>query len=231
MGYATNGLSFNTLRGANTARLPEFKNGHGAIAHNKEDGSDWSPSQWLQAVIGELGEWAQARIDYEDGRISAAEFATQSAKELADVAIYLDILARRSLDQLVPFIAEGRHQQGNMQEDSPSGALMRLIALLGTYANARKKHERGDSTASQYAAHMQPLLQRILWLSGHVVEAEKDPIPMPHPGDLVVEAHPTGVNLGLAVMDKFNEVSERVGSSVRIAADDWHLVRNVEPNG
>jgi hypothetical protein len=31
-----------------------------------------------------------------------------------------------------------------------------------------------------------------------------------------------GINLGEAVMDKFNRVSERVGSTIRIAADGWH---------
>jgi hypothetical protein len=33
-----------------------------------------------------------------------------------------------------------------------------------------------------------------------------------------------GVDLGQATIDKFNEVSERVGSTVRLAADDWHHV-------
>ena len=31
-----------------------------------------------------------------------------------------------------------------------------------------------------------------------------------------------GVDLGRATMDKFNEVSVRVGSDIRVAADDWH---------
>ena len=105
MGYMTNGLTFNALRGANTARLPQFKNKHGELAHSKKDGSDWSPAQWLQAVVDEL----------------------------ADVVIYLDILA------------------------------MRL-----------------------------------------------------------------GVDLGAAVMDKFNRVSVRVGSTVRLDADDWHYTERTK---
>ena len=31
-----------------------------------------------------------------------------------------------------------------------------------------------------------------------------------------------GIDLGKATMDKFNEVSKRVGSTVRISAEDWH---------
>lgn len=142
MGYMTDGLTFNSLRGANKARLPEFKNKHGELAHSQPDGSDWSPSQWLQAVIGELGEYANLRKKYERGDLTAEEFAVEAAKELADVQTYLDILAQRCLD---------------------------------------------TATA----------------------------------------AHPKGVNLGKATMDKFNEVSERVGSRVRLAADDWHYVQPV----
>ena len=131
MGYMTDGLTFNTLRGGNLARLPQFKNKHGALAHSKADGSDWSPAQWLQAVTGELGEYANLRKKFERGDLTAEEFKAQAASELADVVTYLDILAFQ-----------------------------------------------------------------------------------------------LGIDLGRATMDKFNEVSMRVGSTVRLAADDWHHSRD-----
>ena len=131
MGYMTDGLTFNTLRGGNLARLPQFKNKHGALAHSKADGSDWSPAQWLQAVTGELGEYANLRKKFERGDLTAEEFKAQAASELADVVTYLDILAFQ-----------------------------------------------------------------------------------------------LGIDLGRATMDKFNEVSIRVGSTVRLAADDWHHSRD-----
>lgn len=93
MGYGTDGLTFNTLRGANKARLPHFKNSKGARAHTKDDGSDWTPAQWLQAVTGELGEYANLRKKYERGDITLAEFQKNARKELADIVCYLDILA------------------------------------------------------------------------------------------------------------------------------------------
>jgi NTP pyrophosphatase (non-canonical NTP hydrolase) len=86
-------LTFNELRSANIARLPLFKNKKGLPAHSKPDGSDWSPAQWLQAVMGELGEYANFRKKYERGDISKEEFDAEAGKELADVQIYLDILA------------------------------------------------------------------------------------------------------------------------------------------
>lgn len=93
MGYMTDGLTFNTLRDANIRRLPTFRNSKGELAHTKSDGSDWTPAQWLQAVIGELGEYANLRKKFERGDISEEEFKLLGGKELADVVTYLDILA------------------------------------------------------------------------------------------------------------------------------------------
>jgi NTP pyrophosphatase (non-canonical NTP hydrolase) len=95
MGYMTDGLTFNTLRSANVNRLPTFKNAKGEPAHSGPDGSDWSPAQWLQAVTGELGEYANLRKKYERGDIDEEEFLVFAKEELADVVTYLDILAFR----------------------------------------------------------------------------------------------------------------------------------------
>ena len=95
MGYGTDGLTFNTLRAANLARLKQFKNSKGVKAHRRNDGSDWTPAQWLQALVGEVGEYANTRKKYERGDISKEEFDQKAAKELADVQTYLDILAYR----------------------------------------------------------------------------------------------------------------------------------------
>lgn len=93
MGYGTDGLTFNTLRGGNLARLKDFKNSHGELAHSKSDGSDWSPAQWLQATVGKLGEYANLRKKFERGDVDENMFVREAADELADVVIYLDLLA------------------------------------------------------------------------------------------------------------------------------------------
>ena len=93
MGYMTNRLTFNTLRNANLARLPQFKNSKGERAHSKDDGSDWSPAQWLQALVGEVGEYSNLRKKFERGDINQLEFSKEAAKELADIQVYLDLLA------------------------------------------------------------------------------------------------------------------------------------------
>lgn len=127
MGYLTDGLTFNTLRGGNVARMPQFKNRKGEPAHSAADGSDWALSAWCNAVCGELGEAANLIKKIERGDVSLVEARSDLAKELADVVTYLDILAFRA-----------------------------------------------------------------------------------------------GIDLGEATMNKFNEVSKRVGSNVRMDADDWH---------
>ncbi len=131
MGYMTNGLSFNTLRSANIARLPQFKNAKGEPAHSEPDGSDWCLAQWSNALAGEVGESANIIKKIDRGDITLAEARPLLAKEFADIVTYLDILAMRA-----------------------------------------------------------------------------------------------GVDLGRATRDKFNEVSERVGSTVRIDVDDWHYISN-----
>lgn len=86
-------LTFEALRKANRARLPLFRDAKGRVCHSKKDGSDWSPAQWLQAVLGELGEYANLRKKVERGDLTIEEARPMLADELADVATYLDILA------------------------------------------------------------------------------------------------------------------------------------------
>lgn len=132
MGYMTDGLTFNTLRGANIARLPEFRNSKGELTH-PNGVNDWTIPEWSNAVFGEGGEAANIIKKIHRGDLSLDEARASLADELADIITYIDLLALRA-----------------------------------------------------------------------------------------------GIDLGSATMKKFNEVSERVGSSVRIAADDWH--RASKPN-
>lgn len=92
-------LTFDELRQANKQRLPLFRNAQGEICHDNKDGTDWTPSDWVVAVVGELGEGANIikkmrRGDFgkpTDARYkSAREFLL---REFADVIIYMDLLA------------------------------------------------------------------------------------------------------------------------------------------
>lgn len=136
MGYMTDGLTFNTLRRGNAARLPEFRNNKGNVAHDKADGSDWSLNDWAVAVTGELGEACNVLKKVRRGDLTLDEARPMLMQEFADVVIYMDLLAAQA-----------------------------------------------------------------------------------------------GIDLGQAVMDTFNTKSAKVGSRVRLAADDWHLAPPIIANG
>jgi hypothetical protein len=200
-------LSFDTLRRANAARLPLFRNKHGALAHSTVDGSDWTPAQYLQALVGELGEFAVERLRFEAGEIDAATYAELAAKEQADYVIYGDILARRSLDVLAPC------------DETPDASqqLMAVIACLGQYANARKKFERGDIDHAEMTRMRDLFIGPAISVLGEMMADRSGP------PRKVAQAH-EGVDLGEAVRLKFNEVSERVQAPVRISEENRVVV-------
>lgn len=95
MGYMTDGLTFTELRQANVRRLPQFKNSKGEFTHPNPDASDWTPAQWLQALVGEVGEYANLMKKVERGDITFEEAKNSIEDELADIQTYLDLLALR----------------------------------------------------------------------------------------------------------------------------------------
>lgn len=192
-------LTFRDLRRANVLRLPQFKNRHGQPAHSEPDGSDWSVAQWFQAFIGEVGEFAEARIDFEHGKTNTQQYASAAANELADVATYMDILARRALDDTEESPAEDRAQ-----------LLMLAVMHIGRYANNAKKRERGDIGDRALWESAEEELQQAIRALGRILQADFAPN---HPTTF---ADPHGVNLSTAICNKFNEVSERVGSNITL---------------
>lgn len=90
------GLTFNVLRQANEKRLPTFKNSKGEPAHSEPDGSDWSLGEWMNAVMGELGEAANIVKKIQRGDMTMDEGRPLLAKEFADVVTYLDITAKQA---------------------------------------------------------------------------------------------------------------------------------------
>lgn len=90
-----NALDFAQLRYANEQRLPQFKNRKGEPAHSKADGSDWSLNDWGVAAGGEMGELLSLLKQVRRGDVALDELREDIGKEIADVIIYLDILAKQ----------------------------------------------------------------------------------------------------------------------------------------
>jgi len=78
-------LTFDFLRAQNVARCDESFQMHGGLA-------GWSVPHWAMATTGELGELCNLLKKVERGEVIAK---TAIAHELADVAIYLDLLCAK----------------------------------------------------------------------------------------------------------------------------------------
>jgi hypothetical protein len=207
-------LTFDTLREANRKRLPQFKNCHGELAHSKPDGSDWSPAQWFQAVIGEIGEWARCRVQYEKGEIDFLTYRTRSGKELADIATYLDILAQRCNDEVNNDEGFGDHAQ----------CLMEAMAYIGEYANSRKKFDRGDISAQTLLVDAKSTLPHARVILADLQAVSPNAV-IPHK----VTQTNVGASLTNEIIDKFNEVSHRVNADVFISELGHCYTRNITP--
>lgn len=82
------------LRYANVSRVPRF--GHGDIHDDPETTGAWSPMKWGCAAAGEMGELCNLLKKYERQLPSdpkSDELISSIAEEIADVIIYLDLLA------------------------------------------------------------------------------------------------------------------------------------------
>ncbi|MEH6474077.1 MAG: MazG-like family protein [Sneathiella sp.] len=85
-------LTFDRLRKANVERAPHFTNAKGDLANCES----WSLNDWFAALIGEVGEAANISKKIKRGDFSLAEVRDHFANELADVQIYLDLLAAKA---------------------------------------------------------------------------------------------------------------------------------------
>lgn len=213
---ADTSLTFNRLRRANTDRLPLFKNSHGAPAHSEPDGSDWPLEVWLQAIVGEVGEYANFRKKFIRGDIDAHEFFyVRAPRELADIQIYLDLFAYRLNVSIDGVFAEqfGRAAMSKDCDELTFDSLRRA----GELWCLRREFKPSPET----------YLQRLVRALGEFPEFErfdKNVDFAPVCADFLVTAQinldalaaSLDIDLGYAVVCKFNEVSERVGADVKL---------------
>lgn len=78
-------ISFADLRKANTDRAHRVKMGL----------NTWTPEMWFTAMMGEAGEFANFYKKFVRGDFTLEEIKPELEKELADVMVYLDLLAAR----------------------------------------------------------------------------------------------------------------------------------------
>lgn len=190
-----NNLKLSALRQANALRIPQFKNAQGQMAHKKPDGSDWSLGDWINATLGEMGEAANLLKKIRRGDYDLDFIRVELAKELADVMCYLDILAMQ-LD--IDLSCSPEEEVTTLRQDR---VVLKMTSKFGHIAQtmetielARENNENPENDIylmTSLALYFQELIMSIQEL-----------------------AKIMQINLGQAVIDKFNEVSVRVGSSI-----------------
>jgi NTP pyrophosphatase (non-canonical NTP hydrolase) len=87
-------LTFAQLRAANLKRCPLFRNAKGELCH-PTGVMDWTPDQWMTALVGEVGEAANDIKKVNRGDLSLAEALPKIGSEIADAQTYLDLLTAR----------------------------------------------------------------------------------------------------------------------------------------
>ena len=100
-----NSINFADLRNANLKRLEEF--GHGGL----EDG--WNEAEWGCAVAGEVGELCnilKKMIRQAPDDPPIMRLRQLAASEIADVAIYLDLVAAK-LDLNLSYIIQKKFNE------------------------------------------------------------------------------------------------------------------------
>ncbi|HYE58155.1 MAG TPA: MazG-like family protein [Rhodothermales bacterium] len=86
MSYPSDALDFNALRRTNSARSDAWEK-------RSEAAAAWNLAEWGCALAGEVGELCNLLKKHRRGEDVARE---RIAEEIADVAIYLDLLAYKS---------------------------------------------------------------------------------------------------------------------------------------
>lgn len=236
-------LTFAVLRDANMRRLPTFRNAQGQLSHTLPNGADWSLNDWFTALVGGCGELEEELLD-PTGEIDISD----ASDAIADVAIYLDLLALQvgaefeaeltelfaapfwasrgakplrlasfeDLSALISLIHYGRQAPTHPDRSfwSLADTLAAMFGQVGRLGNVLKKLRRGDVPARSLDKEIAGRLSGILINLGSL-------------------ARRLGIDLGAAIVRKFNATSDKVGSPVRLgvvpATNDDEAPRKFPP--
>lgn len=195
-------LQFAVLREANVARfLPTFKNAQGELSHNRgfPPENEWSREDWLVAVGGEVGELLNCLKKVRRGDFLDNDPTPQLmiAKGLADIVIYLDLFVfLDSGDTLGGFPKQfsGVSMSPQVGSFKIASNAVELLRLIGRLARV---------TLNQFYEPNIP--RQILSVLSRI-------------------AYESDIVLGDAVIQQFNEASDRLRSHVFIHIDGQKVI-------
>lgn len=86
---AKNILTFGQLSAANQKRAQIFPNKHGVAVHQHVE---WNRAEWLEAMVGELGEYCNDSKKHRRGDLTVDEFYAKAIQEIGGTLLYLDLM-------------------------------------------------------------------------------------------------------------------------------------------
>jgi hypothetical protein len=236
-------VSFATLRTANTLRLPLFRNSKGEPAHSKPDGSDWTVQEWLNAVLGEIGETANILKKVRREDMTLEEALPELDKEFADIIVYFDLTLLRmkmplmfnwdNAGEVAPvtsFDVFARIHKDTMAKKKDAGMVVTktkseifaaCIVPFGRIMDAVQQLD-GLSITQQN----NPELSKSLAIAMNAMVTEVQNNSIAFFCTMCSAAIECGIDLSDAVRHKFNAVSYRVGADVFIADESDTVVNS-----
>jgi NTP pyrophosphatase (non-canonical NTP hydrolase) len=199
-----NKLDLTVFRQANRHRIPQFKNAQGLPAHSQPDGSDWSLGDWVNATLGEMGEASNLLKKIRRGDYTLEHIRPELAKELADVITYLDILAMQVNVDLTCM------HEFDVQLCRQDRVVLKMTTNFGRASELFEQMEMAREAGETMDEHDMDLFRRHITFYFHEIVSALQEL-----------AKMVDVNLGQATIDKFNEVSIRVGSTIRLSENAY----------
>ena len=201
-------LTFTQLRDANVRRLPTFRNAQGYPYH-KADGSDWTLGEWANALGGEVGEAANIIKKIHRGDFELKDVIRDLMDEMADIMTYIDIIAFRAgieisseknFDELRASTIHMYHNAkfcGMESKQSLSEMHTKLFRFTGDICFIADQVREGRAKLSDIRKRLSEYISSLVKVLDCV-------------------CYVCGIDLGKAVVVKFNAVSSRVKSPVFI---------------
>ena len=183
---------------------------------------DWDELDWYGALVGEVGEYANFRKKFIRGSITEEDFLINAGKELADVQMYLDLLAWYLGVTLSSTNSKVNYANEIFSAFSYLGSAPEILKPLDYLCSNKLKLSCEDTTMKNFRRMLpspeEALISldtcKLLILQGDVTTHERMFKITQY--SLEMLAYSLEIDLAKEVVDKFNETSMKMPEGSRI---------------
>ena len=182
---------------------------------------DWDELDWYGALVGEVGEYANFRKKFIRGSIGQKDFLVNAGKELADVQMYLDLLAWYLGVSLSSTNSKVNYSNEIFSAFSYHGIAPEKLKPIDYLCSNKSKMSCEDNTMKNFRRVSSPeeaLVSldtcKLLILQGDATTHERAFKVTQY--SLEMLAYSLEIDLSKEVVDKFNETSMKMPEGSRI---------------